>query len=217
MKDRRYWLEVEGRQVRVPGVTTILKQIGWSSGGLMYWAWQQGYDGNTLEEAREKATSVGTVVHAMIEADVRGFPVPDITALNEEQQELARTSYSAWESWKSRTEFHVESAELKLVSETRKFGGTLDLALVQGRLGIMDFKTANALYPDNLCQIAAYGQLYKECNGQDVQEYHLIRLSKEDGSFHHHCWPARAMEPAWEAFRHARQLYELEKRLKGQL
>lgn len=218
MPARRYYVEVDGKNVRVPGVTTITKQLGWSSGGLMYWAWQNGYDGLTLDEARANAVGVGVVAHAMIEADVRELPTPSLNELSEEMRQQVHRTMTAWNRWRDNYGFKVIGSEQSLVDADLMYGGTFDLVLVGDRRGLVDYKTGNAVYPDHLCQLVAYGKLWNKANPDEpIDEYHLLRLSKDDGSFHHHCWEAVALGRAWDAFTYALELYRIEKKLKGML
>ena len=57
------------------GVTTILGQnLGWSSGALIGWAYSRGKNGLSLRD--QEALDIGTLAHQMIEADIKGKPVP---------------------------------------------------------------------------------------------------------------------------------------------
>ena len=58
---------------KVPGVTTITGRFK-ESGGLIYWAWQQGKDGKDFRDTKQKAADAGRVAHGMIEADWTGKP-----------------------------------------------------------------------------------------------------------------------------------------------
>jgi hypothetical protein len=62
----------------IPGNTTVISQnLGWSKGGLMYWAWQQGRDGKDFRQARDEAADAGTLAHEMIERDIKDLAPPD--------------------------------------------------------------------------------------------------------------------------------------------
>lgn len=213
-----YYLEECGRQIRVPRVTDLLKQFGWSLNGLMYWANQCGLQGMTLDDARKPAADVGTIAHECIKADAHGEPMPDLTRLPDEMRGQVERALEAWERWRSRVRFKILAAEQRLVSKTWRYGGTLDAAIVDDSVGLIDYKTAKGCYPDNVVQLAAYGTLWNEHHPeQPIADYHLIRLSKDDASFHHHSWPASAMEDAWKAFRCALVLARVKRKIEGQL
>ena len=218
MPDDRYWIEEDGKKVRVPRVTTITKFVSGDPGGLMYWAWQKGYDGITLEDARQER-DVGTIVHAMIEADMHDRELPDLTALPDEMLHACRNSFDAFHDWRrEQTEFTPVAQEKALVSRKHRFGGKMDIVRFNGKRALMDYKTGSGIYPEHLAQIAAYGILWEE-NFPDklIERYEILRISQKGGSFHHHGWPASEMESAKEAFLLARRMYELHRQLKGML
>jgi hypothetical protein len=56
---------------RVPGVTTIIGRFK-ESGALIQWAYNRGKEGLELYESRDKAAELGTIVHEMVEAYIKG-------------------------------------------------------------------------------------------------------------------------------------------------
>lgn len=54
--------------VRLPGVTTVINNLGWKSDGLIHWAYKLGQDGKDLNQARQGAADIGTVAHNLVEA-----------------------------------------------------------------------------------------------------------------------------------------------------
>ena len=52
---------------KVSGVTTILKNCGWSADALIGWAYNQGRDGKDRFETSKDAADIGTLVHERIE------------------------------------------------------------------------------------------------------------------------------------------------------
>ena len=51
---------------RLPGTTTVINRFK-DSGGLIYWAWDQGRQGLDFRQTRDKAAEAGTITHLMIE------------------------------------------------------------------------------------------------------------------------------------------------------
>ena len=197
---------------RLPGVTTIIgSNLGWSKGALMYWAWQEGIERRNFRDTSKKAADIGTVAHAMVEADLKELKF-DSSKYDKELLDKAETAFLAWLEWKDLVKFDLLESELPLVSEEYGFGGTLDIAAIKNVTSIVDLKTSNGTYPEHLLQIAAYGQLYNENREQKIQAYYLLRLGKEDGSFHYHYWPE--LEFAWISFKHLLELHSLHKFLK---
>lgn len=187
---------------RLASVTTIAKSVSGASDGLVYWANQAGLDGLTLEDARRLPADVGTFAHDAIEADLKSQPF-DLAELHlpEDQHGLVVGAISEWQRWKAQCDFELVAAERPLVTEV--YGGVIDcVAHINGKLSILDWKTGSGIYRDQLTQVASYGELWRTCTeyfvdgephihepaGYEIEEYHLVRLGKTDGSFHHHSW-----------------------------
>lgn len=199
---------------RVSGVTTIIgSNLGWSKNALMWWSWNEGKEGRDFRETSEKAADSGTLAHAMIEADIKGSPQPDVSKYPPEVVSKAETSYLAWLEWSKDVQFHTLKSEMSLVSEVYQFGGTIDIALIKERKAILDLKTSGGIYADHLIQVAAYGKLYEENTGDKIEAYYILRLDKETGGFGYHYFPE--LEAGWEAFKHLLALHNLKKKLKG--
>lgn len=197
---------------RVPSVTTIIKHIETDNEGLLRWAHRLGTEGVPLEQAREQAAGVGSIVHAAIEADLKQEPPLDLSGVDEESRRQVDASMAAWKLWRETSGMTaVLDSESSLVSEELRFGGTMDAVLVvQGRRVLFDFKTGARLYPKDLVQIAGYGLLWDEHHpAATVEQFTLLRLDKESAGFTWKHLSAEQLAPAFEAFRQARALYDL--------
>jgi len=203
---------------RVPGVTTILSR--WKeSGGLLHWAWEQGRDGKDFRETRDQAADAGTCAPAMIESDWKGIPF-DRTKYQEPILKKADHAFLAYLEWKAQTGLIIKQAELPLVSERYRFGGTMDAVIVGNSLCLGDYKTSGGIYPDYLLQVAGgYAILWNEhFPDQPLHGVHILRFSKpkEDDdpiSFHHHFWSAEVFGLCQEQFLRLRDAYDLDKRI----
>jgi hypothetical protein len=127
----------------------------------------------------------------------------------------AGSAYSAFEFWCKGTQLEIIDCEVQVISEAHRYGGTLDfIGKLDGKLVLGDFKTSNGVYPEMLCQLAAYAKAYEECTDKKIDGgYHLLRFSKENGDFGHHYYPSLD-DDAWPAFLHLRALYDLHEKLK---
>ncbi len=208
--------------VSVPGVTTVLGNLGWKTPGLLWWANQMGLEGKSHGEEASDAAEAGTLAHAMIEHQLKGKPAPDTSETPEETVELAETAFKAWERWAAHNDFELVKSEMQLVSEDLLYGGMLDIAMIQGLPGILDLKSSKGIYPDHWVQVVAYGHLYDEhlftcphkptCVGP-IEEYHILQLGKITGGFTHKYEPAAAMDNYWEVFKHCLALHYLKKEI----
>jgi len=166
---------------------------------------------------RDAAADAGTLAHQMVEFHLEGLIAESVLeGQPKDVSENAQNAFRAFLEWSDQTNLEVEHQELSLVSETHRFGGTLDACVlrVNGKRAIGDWKTSNGLYPDYLIQVAAYGKLYEECYPNDPVEggYHILRFSKSTGDFHHHFFAD--LNEGWKAFLLMRQLYDIDKILK---
>jgi hypothetical protein len=203
-------------RVRVPSVTTVIKHVDGDAEGLIRWAWKMGKEGVTLEQARAHAAGVGTIVHAAIEADLKGEEI-DLSDVNSEMRKQVDAAMGAWKLWWDTAHVgKILATEMSLVSEPLRYGGTLDAIMeVSGKRTLFDFKTGKGLYAKDLAQAAGYGILWNENNPDfQIERYSLLRLGKDDGAFSWVHMEPISMEPAFLSFRAALELYDLSKTLK---
>ena len=227
MARRSYYITDDGRKVRVPSVTTVLGLIG-DKGGLMGWYFKSGKEAarleleenagpfNTVWDLPKSAAEIGTIAHAMVEAELSGVKF-DRSMYSEELLAGADTAYSAWSRWKSANDIQPIATELSLSSQVHRFGGTFDLVAMSanGRV-LADLKTG-AIYPEHLRQIAGYKILWEEAHPEEpIDELALIGISKGDGGLHYHSWPADSgtMRTAERGFLVAVENYQIEQVLK---
>ena len=211
-KGGRYYL-ADGKTI-VPSVTTVLSRFK-ESGGLIYWAWQQGRDGKDFREERDKAAEAGSLAHALVEAHLRGEDVALVeSGATSEVKMQAQRSFANFMAFQERTGMTIYSLEEPMVSELYHTGGTADAILqIEGKLAIGDWKTGG-LYVDHLLQVAAYKEIYEETHpGVKLDGgYHLLRFSRESGDFTHHYFSE--LDAAWGMFLYLRRAYELDRQLK---
>lgn len=197
---------------RVPSVTTVIGRFK-ESGGLIHWAWQLGKEGKDYREVRDQAADAGTMAHAAVEAWIHGQDY--VWEGEPETVAKAQKSFQAFLEWADQTQLQVTETECAMVSEMHKFGGTPDAFTIRGKRACLDWKSSNSIYGEYLVQVAAYGQLWDENHPKDkiVSGFHLLRFDKTYGDFHHHYWAD--LSNGWEAFKHLRALYEIDKELKA--
>lgn len=206
--------------VRVPGVTTIIGRFK-ESGGLLYWAFEQGRAAergeiSNLYDKRDEAAEAGTLAHVMVEAHIHGLPEVNVSGYTAEVASQARQGYENFLRWQDDNRIEIIAQEAELTSSRYLFGGCPDAIGRDSRnqLCLLDWKTSNGIYPDYLLQLAAYRHLWEE-NYPDqplIGGFHLLRFSKEHADFAHHYWSE--LEDAWEMFKILRRAYDLDKILK---
>lgn len=195
--------------VRVPGVTTILSRFK-ESGGLIHWAWKLGMEGIDYRKVRDSAADAGTIAHDMVECFIKGQAF-DASQYDPVLIEVAKPAFEAFETWAQQTKFAIVETETPLVSKVYRFGGTRDAILIGGKRSLGDWKSSNSIYPEYLCQLAAYAILDEENGGKIDGGFHLLKFSKQEKPtdpvhFSHHYWSQ--LDTARRAFLLMRQLYD---------
>lgn len=177
---------------KVPGTTTVIGRFK-DSGALIYWAYNRGKEGLELYESRDKAAELGTIVHEMVEAFIRGETPLIPLALSEQDVESITSAFDAFQEWFDSNKFEIVEQEVQLVSEVYKYGGTPDAVALdsKGRLVLLDWKTSSGVYTDFLYQLALYRVLWNENHPDNplTGGSHLCRFAKENGDFAHHFYP----------------------------
>src|SRR5260370_15937732 len=192
--------------ISVPSVTTINKS-GQESGGLIHWAWQLGIDGLDYRIMRDEGAKAGEVGHRLVEAAIKHQTLSEKDFPTRGAADVGMKAFEAYQRWEATSRIKWLDSEISLVSEKYRFGGTIDaIGLPDGAntYCIGDWKTGS-LYPDHLCQIAAYSRLFEECTGHPVHGAHLCRFNKLTGDFVHAYFDD--LSEAWDAFLLKRELY----------
>lgn len=219
---------------RIPGTTTIISRFK-DSGGLIWWAWEEGYKqckaGLPLvhKETAEKAADIGTAAHAMIESHINGewFEAskhPSVREMSEIDQQKACNAFDMYVRWEKQTgiKFLSKYQEIPLIHPELRYGGTPDaIGEIDGEIVLLDWKTSNSVYPDYLLQLADYTHLINDGIRMDTGEPlkfkvsnggHLLRFAKEYPDFGHHYYGD--LDLAWEQFKSFRKSYDTDKELK---
>ncbi len=195
---------------KVPSVTTIIGAFK-ECGGLLHWAWKLGMEGKDYRAERDAAASAGTLAHQLVERWIKKEPL-EITG-EQEAVTKAQMAFSAFQEWAKQSRMEITASEVSLISETHKFGGTLDCMLVNGKRSLGDFKTSNSIYAEYLYQIAGYGILWDEHHPTEPIDggFHLLKFSKDFPDFSHHFWSE--LDEAKEGFLLMRRLYTIKANL----
>jgi len=80
---------------RVPGVTTIISRFK-ESGGLMYWAWNEGREGRDYRDTSRTAADAGTLAHALVESRIKHVAEPDMSGVSVDIATKARGAFAAY-------------------------------------------------------------------------------------------------------------------------
>ena len=156
---QRVYKNADGK--RVPSVTTILGVI--AKPQLINWANRLGLDGINVKEYVDDKADIGTLAHSICEFSLVGTPI-EWTKYTREQIIQACKCAKKFFEWKSyQAEFIPLASELELVSNQYQYGGCIDLvAILNGRLTLIDFKTCGGVWDEAKFQTSAYKKLLNE-------------------------------------------------------
>jgi len=195
------------------GVTTPLGLWG-DKGGMIHAAWKLGMEGENYREIWHGAANAGTLAHELVDAYLHDKPEPDMSMHLPEIVGKAETAYLGFLQWATLVNFKVIMTEQSLYDEVLGLAGTPDLAAIQGKRCIIDWKTSKVIYPEYWAQVSAYKYLWEATYpDQPIEECYILQLNKEDGGFAYHHKPNLA--PYWEFYCHVLAAYRLYKEKLG--
>jgi hypothetical protein len=192
---------------RVPGVTTVLGVL--AKPQLIKWANNLGLQGIDSSKYTDAAARIGTLAHYMVQCHITKEPTnfDDYSKSEIDQAENALISFFEWEKGHDIQPIFNEKG---LVSEDYKYGGTIDCyANIDGKKGLIDFKTGKAIYSEMIIQLAAYKNLLTE-NGYQVENVRIIRIGRtEDEGFDEKV--VTDLDNHWDMFKSLLSVYNLQK------
>lgn len=142
----------------------------------------------TADDARDRKATVGTNIHAVMEALAGIGEWPDLNAMPSEEQLYAKAVMGWWETRRPQ----VLQAEQFVYSETHGFAGRFDLRAnlkYEGPEGestwpcaLVDLKTSSFIAPSMHVQLALYELGAREC-GIGSTAFQLVLQVKPDGTW----------------------------------
>ena len=137
------------------------------------------------EWERQKASAIGSAVHAGIEWQLRKRLGED-PGSEPRLPDAATWAVESWKDWADRVELEPLAIERVVHCTACGYAGTLDLyALVNGIPTVLDWKSGKAIYPEAFLQNVAYRHAAGRAGMTAVQGL-IVRL------------PKLLADPAWE-------------------
>lgn len=167
---------------RVPGVTTITGVM--NKPALVAWSNKLGLQGIEVAKYVDDLAEIGTLAHYMVEcrinSKITGKTIdPNLDDNSKNQIDSAENCYLKFLDWESKNEVKYIASEMKLVSEKRFYGGTVDVYCEIGVVKtLLDIKTSKGVYNDHFTQVAGGYKLLLEENGYPVEEVRILRLGR---------------------------------------
>jgi hypothetical protein len=198
---------------RVPGCTTITGMK--AKPQLLPWANRLGLNGIAIDKYMDDLANVGKLTHELIHSHFTGKKV-DTNEYSQNDINRSNNAMKSFNNWIKGIEITPIFNELELVSETKDYGGTIDmLGAINGKNVLIDFKTASGIYDDNFNQLGGYKMLCEE-HGYRVDEAMIVRVGR-DPLEGFETKKVVDMSAYQEIFEHLRQVYYLEKKIRKQI
>lgn len=192
----------------VPSVTTILDVI--NKPAIAEWANRLGlFKHVQYKEHLNSLARAGTLLHAKIEAELRGKAAPDESQYSSEEVNWAFQSWFHWSSWRRQHQIRPLALELPLVSAVHGYGGTIDcIAELDGEPCVIDWKSSIKPYESHFLQVAAYQALVREVKGVNLSA--IVVCCQRGGTKFNEARvePDERMEALFDTFLRAKGLYE---------
>ncbi len=164
---------------KVPGATTILKLL--DKPFLVKWANNLGKKGVDVTEYVTHSASVGDLIHTIIQSHLLHTEV-DISKYDDYDLKTAEDAFYRYLEWENQHTIEDVEIEKRLVSETYRYGGFLDLyCKVDGKWTIIDIKTSKQINTEQKVQVSSYEQLVRE-NNLKVDRILIINTGKSPES-----------------------------------
>lgn len=198
---------------RLASVTTILKQLGWSTNALMLWQARLFRAGKDPDKVKDEAADIGTVCHEMIEHYIYGqdeYTPPENT--DQDTVITAAKGLKDYIAWSEAEGVEYLESEIRLVSEEYQYGGTADAIIkYHGKTYLIDFKTSKSLYDTYPVQLAAYRNAIHETTGYKIDGCMIIKIDKgeiEEGASRIKAYeiPNEVIDTGWETFKTCLQI-----------
>jgi hypothetical protein len=200
---------------QVPGVTTIVNELGWNKHTLINWTRNECFAGNDPNLIRDEMAAVGKLAHHFIECSLTGNE-QKADDYSENQIDKALHAWKAFHDWKAKHTVNAQLVEAQLVSELHGFGGTIDLwGDLDGVPTLVDYKTSSGIWPEHTVQVGGgYWRLCKE-NDYEVKRILILHLPRtDDESFQEHEVTGPQVVHRWKVFQHAHALWRLHKQMR---
>ncbi len=129
----------------------VTKIVSIKSKPALYYYYGEAKSYKAAQDATEQSAKEGTMIHEAVEGLLLGKN-PEIP------EQIAPAVKSFWEFFqKNNIQVTPDRVERRIVNYDHRYAGTVDaIAMIGGRLGVLDIKTSQAIYRDYCLQTSAY-------------------------------------------------------------
>ena len=165
---------------RVPGVTTITGELGWSKQILVNWANRMGLEGIDTKKYVDDKADIGTLAHLMITNKLQGIAT-NLDDYSKNQITSAKNSVKSFDAWAKEHTIEPILIEQPLVSDLLNFGGTADIyGKIDGTLELIDLKTGKGIYDEMLIQVGGGYDILLTENDYPTNRCRILNIPRAD-------------------------------------
>lgn len=150
----------------------VTKIVTIKSKPALYYYYGEAKSYKAAQEATELSAKEGTAIHEAIEGLLLGkhpeIPPEIAPAVNAFLEFIEKNSIQV----------RPELVERRIVSQDHRYAGTVDaIAVIGGKLGVLDFKTSQSIYRDYCLQTSAYMDALKN-EFEDLATRWILRIDQ---------------------------------------
>lgn len=125
------------------------------------------------------AATRGTVAHNWYEQFIKTGMEPPMP-----EDAQIRNSIQMFKDWLAANDVKWVASEVIVASEKFKFAGKLDaIAVINGRMCLVDFKTGSGVYMEHFVQTSGYVIALEEMGFNEIQDRWILRFPKTGDNF----------------------------------
>lgn len=201
---------------RVPGVTTITGELGWSKRVLINWTNRMGLEGVDTAKYVDDKADIGTLAHLIVTNQLQGIKT-NTDDYSKNQIKAALNSVKSFDAWASDKKIEPVLIEKPMVSEINNFGGTMDIyAKVDGSLELIDLKTGKDIYDEHLIQVGGGYNIIMIEKDHPTNRIRILNIPRADSErFAEHI--IEDTGSCMKIFLNCLEIYEMHKQLRKEL
>ena len=171
---RYYHAEINKQQVFRPSVTTILEAYPKDA---HFFKWLK-ENGENADQIRDEAGRKGSNVHHLTELYDQGEEVSILNGI------AGIYSQEEWKMFERYVDFRARYPQVKIleieqnyIGKNLDYAGTIDRVIeIDGKTGILDIKTSNAIHDSHWLQQRAYKNLFEEVHNVKIDFISILHL-----------------------------------------
>jgi hypothetical protein len=172
-KDEKSFMEASGYDIDGKWYPRVTKIIGIKAKPALYRYYGEAKNYKAAQDITKKSAEEGTLMHEVIQ-DIMVGKSPEIPS---EIKPAVEATVRFLDEYN--IQIDPEYIEKRVVNFQDRYAGTIDaLALINGKFGVLDIKTSQAIYRDYNLQTAAYMTPLSEMTNNNLQTRWILRIDQ---------------------------------------